>query len=154
MNTANYLGFNDWRLPATLVPDNGCTNLDGSLRTDSGGWNCTGSEMGHLYYDEFGGMPQGSTNNLIVNNPDELAKFSDIPSGDFWSGTELDEDQAFTFRFWGLNGGTQINSGKPTLGYGWAVRDGGVSSVPVPAAVWLFGSGLLGLVGLARRKKA
>ena len=28
------------------------------------------------------------------------------------------------------------------------------SSVPVPAAVWLFGSGLLGLVGVARRKKA
>lgn len=27
-----------------------------------------------------------------------------------------------------------------------------VSAVPVPAAVWLFGSGLLGLVGLARRK--
>ena len=29
-----------------------------------------------------------------------------------------------------------------------------VSAVPVPAAVWLFGSGLLGLVGVARRKKA
>ena len=28
------------------------------------------------------------------------------------------------------------------------------SPVPVPAAVWLFGSGLLGLVGVARRKKA
>jgi len=27
------------------------------------------------------------------------------------------------------------------------------SVVPVPAAVWLFGSGLIGLVGLARRKK-
>ncbi len=27
------------------------------------------------------------------------------------------------------------------------------SAVPVPAAVWLFGSGLLGLVGLARRKQ-
>jgi hypothetical protein len=26
--------------------------------------------------------------------------------------------------------------------------------VPVPPAVWLFGSGLLGLVGMARRKKA
>ena len=26
--------------------------------------------------------------------------------------------------------------------------------VPVPAAVWLFGSGLLGLIGVARRKKA
>ena len=30
---------------------------------------------------------------------------------------------------------------------------GGGSPVPVPAAVWLFGSGLVGLVGVARRKK-
>jgi len=29
-----------------------------------------------------------------------------------------------------------------------------VSAVPIPAAVWLFGSGLLGLIGLARRKSA
>lgn len=28
-----------------------------------------------------------------------------------------------------------------------------VSAVPVPAAVWLFGSGLIGLAGFARRKK-
>ena len=32
----------------------------------------------------------------------------------------------------------------------WLVR---TSVVPVPAAVWLFGSGLLGLIGLARRKE-
>lgn len=29
-----------------------------------------------------------------------------------------------------------------------------VPSVPVPAAVWLFGSGLLGLIGIARKKAA
>ena len=29
-----------------------------------------------------------------------------------------------------------------------------IPGVPVPAAVWLFGSGLLGLVGIARRKRA
>ncbi len=29
-----------------------------------------------------------------------------------------------------------------------------VTAIPVPAAVWLLGSGLLGLVGVARRKKA
>jgi len=32
--------------------------------------------------------------------------------------------------------------------------EGTISAVPVPAAVWLFGSGLLGLVGVARRRKA
>ena len=30
----------------------------------------------------------------------------------------------------------------------------GVSAIPVPAAAWLFGSGLLGLIGIARRKQA
>jgi hypothetical protein len=30
---------------------------------------------------------------------------------------------------------------------------GTVSAVPVPAAVWLFGSGLVGLIGVARRKQ-
>jgi hypothetical protein len=36
------------------------------------------------------------------------------------------------------------------------LKDGvlGVTTIPVPAAVWLFGSGLLGLAGMARRKKA
>lgn len=32
--------------------------------------------------------------------------------------------------------------------------DASLTQVPVPAAVWLFGSGLLGLIGIARRKKA
>lgn len=31
---------------------------------------------------------------------------------------------------------------------------GQLQVVPIPAAVWLFGSGLLGLIGIARRKKA
>lgn len=36
--------------------------------------------------------------------------------------------------------------------YSYALVRTHVSPVPVPAAVWLFGSGLIGLVGMARRK--
>jgi hypothetical protein len=38
------------------------------------------------------------------------------------------------------------------IGSGNSMYVTSVSSVPVPAAVWLFGSGLLGLIGVARRK--
>jgi len=30
----------------------------------------------------------------------------------------------------------------------------GVAPIPIPAAVWMFGSGLIGLVGIARRRRA
>ena len=45
---------------------------------------------------------------------------------------------------WSL-GGTGINN---------VFRSGGISlvAVPIPAAVWLFGSGLIGLIAVARRK--
>ena len=49
----------------------------------------------------------------------------------------------------------QTNYSQPSYGT-YLVRDNPnyISSVPVPAAIWLFGSGLLGLVGVARRKSA
>jgi hypothetical protein len=37
---------------------------------------------------------------------------------------------------------------------GTYLGDWTVATVPIPAAVWLFGSGLLALVGFARKKKA
>ncbi|MCQ8103955.1 VPLPA-CTERM sorting domain-containing protein [Methylomonas sp. SURF-2] len=46
-------------------------------------------------------------------------------------------------------GGNDINGDIFGIPYGYKVN---VSSVPVPAAAWLFGSGLLGLVGMKRRK--
>jgi hypothetical protein len=54
-----------------------------------------------------------------------------------------------------VDAGSTWASGNPYAGFGtYLVRDKNLSAVPVPAAVWLFGSGLLGLVGVARRKQS
>lgn len=42
----------------------------------------------------------------------------------------------------------------PELWHGFTVGVTQVQPIPVPAAIWLFGSGLLGLTGIARRKKS
>lgn len=41
-----------------------------------------------------------------------------------------------------------------TSGFNYDLQLTAVSAVPLPAAAWLFGSGLIGLIGFARRKKA
>ncbi len=52
----------------------------------------------------------------------------------------------------GFFDGDDDNSG--TMGGTWTAFSMTPAVVPVPAAAWLFGSGLLGLVGFARRKAA
>ena len=52
------------------------------------------------------------------------------------------------------NGAQSVELKSPST-YAWAVQSGDVVALatPVPPALWLFGSGLFGLVGMARRKK-
>jgi len=61
--------------------------------------------------------------------------------------------QSFEANTWSYapNGYTGTIDGK-YLSYKQTVLSAYASPVPVPSAVWLFGSGLLGLIGLARRK--
>lgn len=53
------------------------------------------------------------------------------------------------------NGNFSVSGSIPfDIGTGGQLTPAGVSTVPVPAAAWLFGTGLIGLFGLARRKKS
>jgi len=151
MNTASYLGYSDWRLPTTLQPDSSCDNQTGDVTgTISHGLNCSGSEMGHLFYNELGGTAGTS---ILASHNSYFDLFSNIQADVYWSGTEYAPNptgQAWVFGF--LYGGQDADLKTSTL-YGWAVRPGDITVVPLPAAFWLFGSGLLGLFGLSRRSK-
>ena len=46
------------------------------------------------------------------------------------------------------------NASNVSMGSALIRVSGSVSSVPIPAAAWLFGSGLIALIGVARRKQA
>jgi len=135
-------GIMDWRLPTALNQD------------DSGpcvGANCTGSEMGNLFYNVLGGVwgnPITTTHNALYS------LFSNVQATDYWSATQYDSSNAWWFDF---SGGNQFYALNTNRFYAWAVHSGDVggalTTVPVPAAAWLFGSGLLGLIGVARRNR-
>ena len=144
----SYGGYTDWRLPTTLQPDATCSGGVGSIST---GTNCTGSEMGHLFYTELGGVAGQSITTTHNTNYGLFTNFqTDLA---YWSATESSANNATAFYFFFAQGTLYGNSKTGSL-HALAVRDGDVAVVPVPAAVWLFGSGLLGLIGVARRKKA
>lgn len=129
-----YGGYCDWRLPTTA-------NHTGSI------YNQTGSQMGHLFYNELG----GSAHNFIsANHNANYNLFINMQDYDYWSGTENVPDNKAWYFF--LDGGGQGNNGsKDWQFYALAMRYGDVATVPVPAAVWLFGSALFGFMGWQRR---
>ncbi|MDH5190707.1 MAG: VPLPA-CTERM sorting domain-containing protein [Gammaproteobacteria bacterium] len=148
----NINGVTGWRLPDTVQPDLSCS----SQAVASWGYNCTGSEMGNLFHNVLGGITNISIATTHNANYDLFSNVQTghIQSGYYWSATEyqLNTDNAFIFSFSETYQGTFA---KTEGFFAWAVQTGdvGASIVPIPAAVWLFASGLIGLVGFARRNK-
>ncbi|MBI5462883.1 MAG: DUF1566 domain-containing protein [Gammaproteobacteria bacterium] len=136
LNVADHLGSSDWRLPVS----NGCIS-----------YNCTGSELGHLFYLEFGGVA-GYGDPMPSLSDVDLALFSNIQIDLYWSATEYQSSAAWTFEFGPYDVGRQIYFPKDMEFYAWAVHGGDILATPLPATLGLFGSGLMGLLGLARKK--
>jgi Protein of unknown function (DUF1566)/PEP-CTERM motif len=134
LNTADYLGSSDWRLPTS----------DGCII-----YNCTGSEMGNLFYNELGGTANHSI--LTTHNAD-LTLFNNVQANGYWSGTEYAPDPSYAWNF-GMSDGFQGVSSKGTNLFALAVRPGQVAAVPEPSTYVMLLAGL-GLIGFtARRRK-
>lgn len=127
-----YGGYDNWRLPTAL-------NTDVS---ECIGWNCTGSEMGHLYYIELGNAAGGP---LINSGP-----FINLISGAYWSGTETGPGAADAFWFWeGYSLGSEF---KEEHLLAWAVHDGDVVAVAEPSTLLLICAGLLVFLFFGRKQ--
>lgn len=124
-------GVGDWRLPSTDT----CSDT-----------NCTSSEMGNLYYNVLGGT---SYDPLVVTHNANYYLFSNVQISDYWSDKLCNNIDVYSYN---IDIGAYGCSNTLHLFSSWAMQSGDVSAVPIPSAVWLFGSGLIGLVGLARRK--
>jgi hypothetical protein len=145
-------GVSGWRLPYISVaagagPFTG-NPVDCNTASEVA---CRDNELGYMFYHNLSGT---SGQDILTSGDPDLALFPTLQSDGYWSGTEFDSFNAWHFNF--TNGSQNAiakgNLAEVNLDYSWAVHAGNV--VPVPAAVWLFGSGLLGLVGISRRKKA
>lgn len=163
-----------WRLPATNTLDSTLVD-DGNrswIGTKDRGRNIsapgtlyagsTASEMAYMFYITLGNRsycdPFLSTTSTCSGPQTgwgltKTGPFSNLQARFYWSATAgpsvVQDGWGFDFEY-----GSQGTRPSDLGAFAWAVHDGDVGVVPIPAAVWLLSSGLIGLIGVARRRKS
>lgn len=144
VNNLVYGGFDDWRLPSvnTLLTD--------AANSPETAYGFTSGELGYMYYINLENClcpTIAGSFSFIDGVSGELMSFLNVPSQGHWYGDEEN---------WGIfylapYTGAQLEIASSAGLAGWAVRDGDVAAVPVPATAWLFGSALIGFMGFKRK---
>lgn len=125
-----YGGYDDWRLP-------------------------TYDQLNHLFYAELGAEPW---NTEVIKDNSNYGLFSNFQFDLYWTSDEATgawSDHAYTYdTYYGVHNYALPKDGSSGSFYAWAIRGNDITApaaVPLPAAVWLMGSGLLGLLALRNR---
>jgi hypothetical protein len=174
LNASNYLGYHDWRLPTTeplngtafnySSSNNGSTDIGYNIGAQGTVYaGSTGSEMAHLFFTSFNNKsycnPVTSTKS-ICDGPQagwgltNTGPLTNLQPGFYWSGTEYAPYNGYAWGFLFNYGAQSASPDNYGVDYALAVRSGQVAAVPLPTTAWLFSSGLLGLIGVARRQVA
>lgn len=155
VSNLNYAGYSDWRLPSAKLRSG--KNIYANDGTGDKGYNVTNSELGYMFYvnlNNKGKVNSDGSLNTSYNGYNSIYTFSNGQTVNFGIGyqpfwfKETTENKAWVLNITGGTdgsdfGGLQGTNFQGYSRYAWAVRDGDVSEVPVPAAAWLFASGLL-----------
>lgn len=141
--------YTDWRLPRTVQPDSSCDDqYPGPLGY---GANCTGSELGYLFYINLGGNADSS---ILASHNSNFLLFENVKNEFYWSETEYLNLTSQAWDFYMSNGYQYADyKFEPNSRYAWAVRDGDVaatnnpSPIPEPSTLALLLIAGLGLFG-------
>jgi hypothetical protein len=139
-----YGGYGDWRLASS-----------GSAPTETYSAVEEDDELSHMFYNNLGNTAFTSILNNVSFTDATLGggteSFLNVQDYSYWYAEE--DTPTYTWAFSTEDGGKYYGYGKGSSLYSWAVRAGDVSTVPVPAAAWLFGSALAGCL-VANRKRS
>ena len=124
LNSANHLGFSDWRLASMSVSAGLPTGTATSVVDCSTIWQplCQDNELGYMFYNNLGGSSGGDlTGNWTVGDV-TLTNIQPF----YWSGTESGITNSWMYHF---DIGFGVWSPKNGNRYAWAVRSGDVGDV-------------------------
>jgi len=167
-----YGGYADWRLPT--ITDTGAPGVQCSNNGTDCGYNVdtSGSEMAYMWYDILGNTPMfdpdGNRTGCSYSSPWCLTStsadgvdFLNLQPDWYWLGsgyssfTVSSSHSGSAWRFRPL-AGLQHYGINFSESYAWAVRSGDVGrvSVPEPGTFLLMAAGIVGIVGVKRRRIA